>query len=154
MNPSFSGAGIGRAVARVSEDTSARKTAETRKGRPVARTAPQTIDPKSGPRDYIALVVVVVEFDIIMVSFAIMVSLPIMVSFAIMPVLAPPSSVVMESFIVPMSPVVFMSVTIVLSVVVVSVFGPQADTASAAPAMSEPVRTLEMIARIRIAPLD
>ena len=37
-----------------------------------------------------------------------------------------------------------MSVTIVFSVVV-SVFGPQAETASAAPATSEPVRILEMM---------
>ena len=41
----------------------------------------------------------------------------------------------MLSLMVPMSSVAFMSVTIVLSVVV-SVFGPQADTARAAPAIS------------------
>ncbi|WP_294274314.1 hypothetical protein, partial [uncultured Sphingomonas sp.] len=41
----------------------------------------------------------------------------------------------------------FISVVMFASVVF-SVFEPQAETASAAPAMIEPVRTLEMIARI------
>ena len=63
-----------------------------------------------------------------------------------------PSTVVMLSVIVPMSSVAFSSVTVVFSTVV-SVLLPQADTARAAAAMAEPVRTLEMM-RIWKLPID
>jgi hypothetical protein len=77
----------------------------------------------------------VMSFDIA-VSFAIIASLPIVLSTA-----------VMLSSVVPMVSVEFMSVTMVLSVVV-SFFGPQAETISAAPAIIEPVTTFAMSARI------
>ena len=100
------------------------------------------------------MALVIVEFDdellaIMPLSFDIMLlSLDIMpVSLDIMPPFMEPSTAVMLSDIVSMPSVAFMSVTVVLSVVV-SVLGPHAETASAAPAIIEPVRTLEISARI------
>jgi hypothetical protein len=121
-----------------------------RKGRPVVRTAPYN-QPERG--DYIAFVVVPFDielsFDIIELSFDIIEPFDIELSFDIMLPLSliAPSTAVMLSDIVSMPSVALRSVTIVLSVVV-SVFGPQAETISAAPAIIEPVSTLEMSARI------
>ena len=108
-------------------------------GRPLIQFNPKGLN-------YIAFVVVVAVLVDIMVSFDI-------VSFAIMPPLSAiaPSTAVMLSDIVSMPSVAFRSVTIVFSVVV-SVFGPQAETISAAPAIIEPVSTLEMSARVLEAP--
>jgi hypothetical protein len=83
-------------------------------------------------------VVVVVVFDVIVVSFAIMPpSLP-----------AASVDVIVSLVVAPIVSVEFMSVTIVLSVVVVSVFGVHAEIAIAATAIIEPAATLEMNARI------
>ena len=100
-----------------------------RKGRPVARTAFDTIFPER--EDYILFVVVVDVVLVVMVSFE-----TIAPSFAI----APSVDVIVS--------VEFRSVTIVLSVVVVSVFGVHAEMAIAATAIIEPAATLEMNARI------
>ncbi|MGY2735311.1 hypothetical protein [Sphingomonas sp. UYP23] len=105
------------------------------KGRPVARAALAIIIPER--EDYIAFVVVVVVFEVIMVSFAIMPSLP-----------AASVDVIVSLVVAPIVSVEFMSVTIVLSVVVVSVFGVHAEIAIAATAIIEPAATLEMNARI------
>jgi hypothetical protein len=107
-----------------------------RKGRPVARTALDTI---AGAADYIVFDM----FDIIM-------SFDIIVSFIIMPPFDAPSTAVMLSDMVSMPSVAFMSVIVVLSVV--SVFEPHADTARAAAASAELARTLVMTARMKIAP--
>ncbi|MFT6571597.1 MAG: hypothetical protein ACJAWY_003321 [Sphingomonas echinoides] len=106
-----------------------------RKGRPVARTAFDTIFPER--EDYILFVVVVDVVLVVMVSFE-----TIAPSFAIAP-----SVDVIVSLVVIVS-VEFRSVTIVLSVVVVSVFGVHAEMAIAATAIIEPAATLEMNARI------
>jgi hypothetical protein len=84
-----------------------------------------------------ALVVVVVVFDVTVVSFAIAPSLP-----------AAPVDVIVSLVVAPIVSVEFMSVTMVLSVVVVSVFGVHAEIAIAATAIIEPAATLEMNARI------
>jgi hypothetical protein len=88
-------------------------------------------------------------FDIIELSFDMVEPFDIELSFDIMLPLSiiAPSTAVMLSDIVSMPSVALRSVTIVLSVVV-SAFGPQAETISAAPAIIEPVSTLEMSARI------
>ena len=91
--------------------------------------------------DYIA-------FD--MLPFDIIMSLLIMVSLAIMPPFMAPSTAVMLSVMVSMPSVAFMSVTMVFSVP--SVFEPHAETARAAAARTEPLRTLVMTARMKLLP--
>src|SRR5436305_1809712 len=117
------------------------KTSRNEKGPPGRPDGPFLHRGNDPDDDYIAFDVLV-----IMVSFDIIMSLP-MVSLAIMPPFMAPSTAVMLSVVVSMPSVAFMSVTMLASVVF-SVFEPQAETASAAPAMTEPIRTLEMIARI------